>query len=206
VANLTNLHFWTLQNSLKLRSFASTKCGASANSASLSNTSHPSSEHAFKWFLSDLSSLRLFDDMLDLELMNEDARLPSLSRFEDEPFSASRWDAVSVKGEQKRAKSLAALFRDEPDEARMQLVWLEERDLLNGTSKSNFSFRCLTSWTITEISPLKAYHVVFRFLIPRYKLRNRKAVPVILRTKCQYKYYTDKDANNSSENWKIAFG
>lgn len=46
-------------------------------------------------------------------------------------------------------------FRDELEEAWMQLVWLKEMDLLNGIRSSNFSLSNLTSWQITDISPLE---------------------------------------------------
>ena len=47
------------------------------------------------------------------------------------------------------------LLTDEPDEANLQVVWLDETDMLKGTRLSNFSFSKLTSWHITDISPLQ---------------------------------------------------
>lgn len=39
----------------------------------------------------------------------------------------------------------ATVLWDEPEEANLQLVWLEVKDLLRGRFASNFSFRSLTS-------------------------------------------------------------
>lgn len=56
------------------------------------------------------------------------------------------------------------LFREELEEANLQLVWLEERDWLRGTRSSNFTFRNFTSWQITEISPLQKEKDNYDFL------------------------------------------
>jgi len=81
-----------------------------------STKSHPSSKSCFS---------------LEKSLSTEQARIGSFGSSDVSPVSAARLDAM--------------LLMDEPDEAKMQLVWLEETDLLNGTRSSNLSFSSLTS-------------------------------------------------------------
>lgn len=102
-----------------------------------SNISHSSSESA----LSSFPAASSWD-----ELSVEQETVPFLSRVSSEsaPSSASESTCSRIK-----------LFEDEADEAKMQLVWLDESDLLNGISPSKVSFSILTSWHITDISPLE---------------------------------------------------
>lgn len=147
-----------------------------SNSASLSKKSHPSSKSAW-WSALVPSSSGLF---LGDRLSTEGVGLVLFGVSDDFPCLVTKTGASLLRDEPEEAKlcsetiSDAMLFTDEPEEARvpsgtrpdtmlftdvpeaakMQLVWLEETDLLNGTRSSNFSFSRLTSWQITEISPL----------------------------------------------------
>lgn len=123
-----------------------------SNSASWSKKSHPSSKSALTALaLSSLSPLPSDG------LWTEDVGLVFFGVSDDSPCSGT----ALVRDEPEEAKlrpgtkSDAMLFKDNPEVvAKMQLVWLEETDSLNGTRSSNFSFNSLTSWQITEISPL----------------------------------------------------
>lgn len=105
------------------------------HSSRLSKISHPSSRRSVLW-ITDLTS-------------------------SDALFSSSWVDTVSsFSGECNKSAgsgtwSSTILFEDELDEAKIQLVWLEHKDLQRGTRSSNFSFNNLTSWHMTEISPLQ---------------------------------------------------
>ncbi|KAK8482952.1 hypothetical protein V6N12_005706 [Hibiscus sabdariffa] len=107
------------------------------NSASLSKISHPSSDSALP---------------SPLILSSEDLLFGDCPSTDGVGLLFSGVLAVSHCPE---LSSDVALFRDEPEEARMQLVWLEDIDLLNGIRSSNFCFSTLISSQITDISPLQ---------------------------------------------------